>query len=55
MERVTGHPLYTLTKENAALADLLAKFKEGRDEALIPTIRELSIHYAKRAICSIPC
>ena len=48
MERVTGHPLYTLTKENAALADLLAKFKEGRDEALIPTIRELSIHYAKK-------
>ena len=48
LEAIAGHPLYTLTKENDALTDLLAKFKEGRDEALIPTIRELSIHYAKK-------
>ena len=48
MEAIVGHPLYTLTKENDALAGLLARFKENRDESLIPAIRELSIHYAKK-------
>ena len=48
LEAIAGHPLYTLTKENDALTDLLARFKEGKDEALIPAIRELSIHYAKK-------
>lgn len=48
MERVTGHPLYTLTRENEALADLLLRFKESGDEDLIPAIRDLSIHYAKK-------
>lgn len=43
-----GHPLYTLTKENNALSQLLAKFKKKRDGALLPSIRELSIHYAKK-------
>lgn len=48
MEEIVGHPLYTLTKENHALASLLASFKESGDLALIPAIRELSIHYAKK-------
>ena len=48
LEEITGHPLYTFTKENNALAKLLINFKEERDESLIPKIRELSIHYAKK-------
>ena len=48
MEKIVGHPLYTFTKENNVLTELLSKFKETRDESLIPAIRELSIHYAKK-------
>ncbi|MDD7513211.1 MAG: DUF438 domain-containing protein [Clostridiales bacterium] len=48
LEEITGHPLYTFTKENNVLAKLLINFKEGGDESLIPKIRELSIHYAKK-------
>ncbi len=48
LEAIAGHPLYTLTKENDALTDLLARFKEGKDESLIPAIRDLPIHYAKK-------
>lgn len=48
MERIVGHPLYTLTKENEALTGLLARFKESKDESLLPAIREISIHYAKK-------
>lgn len=48
LEAIAGHPLYTLTKENDALTDLLARFKESKDESLIPEIRDLSIHYAKK-------
>ncbi len=48
METVIGHPLYTFSKENNALSALLAGFKETRTESLIPSIRELAIHYAKK-------
>lgn len=48
LAEITGHPLYTLTKENNALLELLIKFKGQRDESLIPKIRELSVHYAKK-------
>ena len=48
LEAIPGHPLSTFKKENAALSDLLAKFKESGDESLLPQIRELSIHYAKK-------
>ena len=48
LEAITGHPLYTFKKENDALSALLAEFKEHRDESLLPKIRELSIHYAKK-------
>ena len=48
LEAIPGHPLSTFKKENDALAELLAKFKESGDESLLPQIRELSIHYAKK-------
>lgn len=48
LEKIIGHPLYTLTKENDALSKLIIEFKENRDESLIPKIRQLSIHYAKK-------
>lgn len=48
LENIIGHPLHTLTEENNLLSELLIKFKEKRDESLIPKIRELSIHYAKK-------
>lgn len=48
LEAVTGHPLYTFTKENEAFSTLLEEFKETRSEALFPVIREISIHYAKK-------
>ena len=40
MEEIVGHPLYTLTKENHALASLLASF---------PSITQ------RKGICFIPC
>ncbi|WP_108831193.1 DUF438 domain-containing protein [Aedoeadaptatus coli] len=48
LEEIPGHPLSTLKKENEALSALLTKFKESRDESVLPQIRELSIHYAKK-------
>ncbi len=43
-----GHPLHTLTKENEALAALLARFREEREPGVLEEIRQLSIHYAKK-------
>lgn len=48
LEAVQGHPLNILTKENNALSALLEQYKDSHDDTLIPTIRELSIHYAKK-------
>ncbi len=48
LEAIAGHPLSTLTKENNTFTKLLTKFRETRDESLLPAIRELSIHYAKK-------
>ena len=48
MEAVVGHPLYTLTKENNALAELIKEYRKSRSDSLISKIRELSIHYAKK-------
>lgn len=48
LELISGHPLQTLTKENQALSELLEKFKEDGDLSLLPAIRELSVHYAKK-------
>lgn len=46
--KIKGHPLYTFSKENEALTDLLDRFKESREDDLLASIRELSIHYAKK-------
>lgn len=46
--QIKGHPLYTLTKENEALADLVKQFREKRTDELFSAIREVSIHYAKK-------
>lgn len=48
LSEIYGHPLYTFTRENEALTALISKFRAERDEGLIPSIRELSIHYAKK-------
>ena len=48
LEQVAGHPLQTLTEENEALSLLLEQYKSTHDGSLIPQIRELSIHYAKK-------
>ena len=48
LEAIQGHPLATLTKENKALSTLLEQYKESHDDALIPAIRGLSVHYAKK-------
>ena len=48
LERISGHPLYTLTKENEALSSLLEQYQRTQDMSLIPKIRELSTHYAKK-------
>lgn len=45
---IHGHPLYTFTKENEALALLLAQFRADRDESLLEKFRDVSIHYAKK-------
>ena len=48
LTKTVGHPLYTFTKENDALAVLLEEFKNERSEETFNKIRELSIHYAKK-------
>ena len=48
LTKTVGHPLYTFTKENDALAELLEKFKNERSEETFNKIREISIHYAKK-------
>lgn len=48
LEKIAGHPLHTLTRENGALSALLEQFYETRDRKLLSSIRELSVHYAKK-------
>ncbi len=48
MEAITGHPLFTFTRENNALSDFIKEFRKTGDTSLIPEIRQLSIHYAKK-------
>ena len=48
LTKTVGHPLYTFTKENDALAELLEEFKNERSEETFNKIREISIHYAKK-------
>ena len=46
--KITGHPLYTFTKENDALTALLEEYKNTRAEETFIKIRDISIHYAKK-------
>ena len=53
LTEVVGHPLYTLTRENDALEELLAKVKTAVQErkvedSLISELRSVAIHYAKK-------
>lgn len=48
LEQVEGHPLYTLTKENQALLELLQQFNESEDENLLSAIGQFAVHYAKK-------
>lgn len=48
LETIPGHPLNTLVRENDAFTDLLAEVRETGDASLLPAIRELAIHYAKK-------
>lgn len=48
LAKIPGHPLYTLSKENEVLSKLLTEFKESKRDELLETIREISIHYAKK-------
>ena len=48
LEQINGHPLQTLTKENDVLMALLGEYKRTSAAELIPKIRELSVHYAKK-------
>lgn len=48
LEAIKGHPLYTFTKENEALAALLEEYKENGTDELFKTLRQTSIHYAKK-------
>ena len=48
LEGIKGHPLEVLTKENNALSLLIQKYRDTHDESLLSSIRELSVHYAKK-------
>ncbi|MDO5016429.1 MAG: DUF438 domain-containing protein [Eubacteriales bacterium] len=48
LAEIPGHPLSTFTKENEALAKLLSEFASTKNEELLPDIREVAIHYAKK-------
>ncbi len=48
LEALCGHPLYTFGKENQALSNLIAEFKENHNVSLLNEIRQVSIHYAKK-------
>lgn len=48
LEKIIGHPLYTFTKENETLTELLNKYNETKDINVLAVIRDVSIHYAKK-------
>lgn len=53
LTELVGHPLYTLTRENDALEELLSKVKatiqKGKvEDSLISELRSVAIHYAKK-------
>lgn len=48
LEDIDGHPLQTFTRENHALAGLIREYEQTRDQALLPRIRDVVVHYAKK-------
>ena len=48
LEKIIGHPLYTFTKENEVLTELLNRYNETKDIDVLAVIRDVSIHYAKK-------
>lgn len=48
LEKIIGHPLYTFTKENEVLTELLNRYNETKDINVLAVIRDVSIHYAKK-------
>lgn len=48
LEQIKGHPLYTFTKENEALKDLISEYRKDKTDRLFEKLREISIHYAKK-------
>lgn len=48
LEQIPGHPLSTLTRENEALQALIDAYRQNSDPALLPKIREVAGHYAKK-------
>lgn len=48
LEQIKGHPLYTFTKENEALKDLISEYRKDKSDRLFEKLREISIHYAKK-------
>lgn len=54
LEGTVGHPLYTFTEENNQFENLLSAYKESQDESLLSSIREISIHYAKKGDLLFP-
>ena len=59
LEAIPGHPLRALTRENDALAVLLAEMKASLDRkedvsVLFERIREISVHYSKKGDLLFP-
>ncbi len=48
LEEIEGHPLRGFTRENEALSALLGQFGTVRNDSLLQSIRELSLHYARK-------
>lgn len=48
LKQIKGHPLYTFSKENLALKEIIKEYKNERDQKLFTKLREVSTHYAKK-------
>lgn len=48
LKAVTGHPLQVLSEENRRLEALIQEYRKTHNDSLLASLRELSIHYAKK-------
>lgn len=48
LSSIKGHPLYTFTKENEVLDDLLKSYREQKSDELFSKLKEVIIHYKKK-------